>query len=958
MPFMEVLTKLLRECVRPNVVIISLLLTTLTEYRPTLACFDLLVQEKEALLCSPYTGILPPPEATSKVAMLQVSAAEFSKTGAFLTRANFTNLYNLNFLQITTSQLRLIKRGAFQDLQKLEHLDLSMNEITSIEDGAFSGLRLKKLILSGNVGLHFPANAFVGATINSFVAKDCSLKLLSYSLFSTTHTRHIDVAKNNIRSLDPRFATIIQPMSQRNTQDILAWGSLDVTDNPLRCDCSLYWFTQLIERQRQAIEPLLKAEGFKQVEGNLLNKQRPRSIRNTGVAPHDLSSSTEQVKRMYRLDIRCAEPEALKERRLPQPRDLLCPPPRIVGVDVMLFDGSPDTAQVTCYARGKPAPSLAWTYKVHDQEVQRILKSPATRILGDDSMPIEPSQATEEVQLALNVSLSPREVRDFTCVTWSTNSLETLAFSSMTGHEASRSLGQQNRLLQDYDGPVRTSATSMTPLHLKDMIDNDNLHQVNVRLKGPSQRIPITAVEPPQPGEQSSSNVDGTLDTSDLDSSKLQAEGYLQEFFVKRFTLLELIGAVIGTFALTLLLLCCVKRCIPLYCRAPHRDKSSHNKQQLLGSGAQKNRFALLGDETRYHNSPKSLFGQNRDTDAGRGLSDISCTSGTIMPGQQLDNFSHDDTFGSPIIPIGMVATSSTAGGSSSNANTAAYWRLPEYTYSISTGHEYDMPRLSDPLAGAMPIATSVSSNVTFPVSTKVYQEPPSGTLGGRSQSPRKTREGDHGEQVALPQMAAVPPIASYSDAMAQASVGPSYLLVNNRLAATSPLLPQFHLHGGTSSVNFGNFHGGTAYFNPGIGSPNLRALGPIHNAGTLSPSNSIVANSYLMGSPFNSVGIHSPGLQHPALYQSALLCDQSLAGTPSDALTRRSYYTSGNQQSSPVSRGKHLAMAEEDKEEETDEQLDAICTVNGHVTEGDTSVWSCQSSAGKPIPSSRKTGI
>ncbi|VDD79798.1 unnamed protein product [Mesocestoides corti] len=628
-------------------------------------CIELLSENSFALFCPSYSGSLPPEIPSGKqYSKLQIESANFPYGGSVLSKENFTGLEGLTYLRITSSGIDRITPDAFFNLKHLNHLDLSRNRLTFIEPGTFRGLKLKKLILSGNLGLQLPSAALSGAKIFNFVAKDCAIHSISYSLFKQTGTRHISLVNNRIRTLSDEFSSLILPSDG-------SWGSIDLSNNSLVCDCALLWLAQLIDRQRRYMDETSEPSG----SGPF---RYPRQV-----------DEPELFKPMYQLNLTCSAPKHLVHHRFPLPSEFDCPPPQITGIDIVILGKNMETVQLTCHARGRPTPNVAWAFKQHDQEVHRIVKSPKKLT------PWNRDQLSG-VYIGLNVSLREFQARDFSCITWSDSGLS-----------------RPTQVPNSQDNWLSVSTGSASSIVPRGPLSPDKAHRVGIRLSGlkledqdkfhglltePSANDSVAAVN----GEPPKMNV--TLFSP------------YQQLFVRRFTPLDLIGAIIGTFAATLILLCLVTRCIP---QCYHRKSRS-------------TKHALLHYERKQVMVPFSKDEKN-DTE--------TVEQNQLRSSQQQSAY---------------FADAATTVGSGSGPG---YWPIQDYAYS---SHEYDVPGMTDPLAGAMPLSPRPMLGVPNATGTLVRRGRPMSTSSlhpSAVQTPYLFPKAATSTALLLPPVATVPPL-------------------------------------------------------------------------------------------------------------------------------------------------------------------------------------------------------
>ncbi|KAM3184400.1 hypothetical protein ACTXT7_008429 [Hymenolepis weldensis] len=663
--------------------ITTLLLVACQIVQSTSNCIELLSGSSLGLFCPSYFGSLPPDISSDKhYSKLQIDSANFPYGGAVLSKENFTGLETLTYLRITSSGIERINPDAFYNLKQLTHLDLSKNRLTFIEGGTFRGLKLRKLILSGNVGLKLAATALSGAKIFNFVAKDCDINFISYSTFKQAGIRHFNFLNNRIRSVSEEFSDLIQPLDG-------TWGSIDLTNNSLVCDCSLLWLAQLLEKQRRYLEDS---------SSDLISARSSRFTRDT--------AEEEVFKPIYQLNLTCAAPKHLVMQRFPLPSEFDCPPPQVTGIDIAIAGKSMDTVQLTCHAKGRPSPNVAWAFQQHNQVVHRIVKSPTkAHPWNNDQM--------SDVSIGLNVSLREFQARDFSCIAWTDSGVDRPVSNSQ----------------DSWLGENPSSSSSVVP---RSPLSPEKAHRVGVRLSGLHIDDPEGFTSLMKSSSPNSSVTDLIETTPALDTTNMSP---YQQLFVRRFTPLDLIGAIIGTFVTTLILLCIITRCIPhCYHRKAHLSKSAllqYERKQVL--------TPFLKDENK------------RDAENSEQNKSQSQMQQQNHHQQQIQQQQQSAYF----------AEAATTVGSGSGP---AYWPVQDYAYST---HEYDVPGMTDPLAGAMPLSPHPMIGVPNATGTLVRRGRPMSTASlhqSAIQTPYlfpKASNSTNG--LILPPVATVPPLGVIS---------------------------------------------------------------------------------------------------------------------------------------------------------------------------------------------------
>ena len=199
-----------------------------------------------------------------------------------LSRGVFTPLTALTTLKLRYNRFRSFSGDAFRDAQQLVELDLSGNRINSVPSEALKPLRnLKRLWLRNNKLKTIGAFAFPALPLELLdlgsndtpVRMDpqamCSLiPQISYAEpnikeWSGMQTLRMD--HNGLSHLDPCIAKLIWTLQE-----------VDISGNPLRCDCRLYllrkWGTRTTFPNAQCASPFhLAGEYVNDLENHKLN---------------------------------------------------------------------------------------------------------------------------------------------------------------------------------------------------------------------------------------------------------------------------------------------------------------------------------------------------------------------------------------------------------------------------------------------------------------------------------------------------------------------------------------------------------------------------------------------------------------------------------------------------------------------------------------------------------------
>lgn len=146
---------------------------------------------------------------------------------------------SLRKLDISDNRLTKIPTSTLSRLGRLEELTLGQNDFDVIPNGAFVGLNnLRYLDISGSLKLHtIEENAFVAnSNLETLViVSNKALSTIEFGAFSgLPHLKNINLRDN---------ALAVIP------ENLFKWdelNSFDFSDNPLLCDCRIFWLQTLL----------------------------------------------------------------------------------------------------------------------------------------------------------------------------------------------------------------------------------------------------------------------------------------------------------------------------------------------------------------------------------------------------------------------------------------------------------------------------------------------------------------------------------------------------------------------------------------------------------------------------------------------------------------------------------------------------------------------------------------
>ncbi|XP_023315387.1 leucine-rich repeat-containing G-protein coupled receptor 4-like [Trichogramma pretiosum] len=131
---------------------------------------------------------------------------------------------NLQYLKLGDNDLHQIPSDALRRLHRLRHLDLRANNISVVSEDAFTGY---------------------GDSITFLNLQKNTIKFIPSSTFENLNSLEILNLQNNKLS-------ILSEDLVDSTVDTLK--VIDITDNPLVCDCKLYWFVAWLQNLQESNE--------------------------------------------------------------------------------------------------------------------------------------------------------------------------------------------------------------------------------------------------------------------------------------------------------------------------------------------------------------------------------------------------------------------------------------------------------------------------------------------------------------------------------------------------------------------------------------------------------------------------------------------------------------------------------------------------------------------------------
>ncbi|KAM3177346.1 hypothetical protein ACTXT7_004718 [Hymenolepis weldensis] len=479
-------------------------------------------REEQVVDCGPQDKIMGvPTNLPAGTVKLVIQGGMFPEPG-HLSAKNLTGLAHLVSLRIINSQLRSVESRAFFGMTNLRDLDLSLNLLYRIESHTFYGLNLQTLYLQKQRYQPDPYTLF-GSTADP-EPLDISTEAF-YGLSATSINLRRNFISNISYSLFSQVRGLEKLILSDNKVRQLDSRFAEYFDNP----------NYLLDLTENPLDCSCKLAW-------LVNR-----VKDWGTQASTLTCI---------VDPRISGPGSrIKLKKLTT--DHLCMGSKIqsIGVDISpagnaatlsctavtfsRLESSNQNLEAYRYNAAEPyvnhpvvrqrPPAVAWKY-VESGQLRKIAEMPSDH-------PLSFEQESISTTLPLNISLS-QTGRKFSCITWD---------------------------------------------------DKQNEQEILVTLRGPV--LPLL-IEPKESVTDSST---GSLDDGSSQDSNMKegasgpnpignmAYAHSSFLFQKQYTLLEMIGAVIGTFLVTLVVLLAGSRCMMML---KHRAISNHHAKEIGGRSA------------------------------------------------------------------------------------------------------------------------------------------------------------------------------------------------------------------------------------------------------------------------------------------------------------------------------------------------------------------------------------
>lgn len=420
---------------------------------------------------------------------VQLNMNENNFLTPILFRSNFSTYTKLEHLYISSCGIERIEVDTFADLTKLQWLDLSKNRLKVIEDYSFRGLTLEHLFLNDNPGMRISKNAFVGLRTMGLYIHNCAISQLS-----------LEVIRPMNRTL--KYLWLDGNKFESFQIDWLyVFRTLSHTrlaGNPLHCNCEVGWLFEFYKNNLKMF---------------------------TGVDPPS-----------------CRTPSRLRAKNFNElsAEDFRCQLPVFKKVDAIFEE---QVGKLNCVATGDPVPTIQWLKPGNGIETFK----PKAKTDSNDNYGIlylSDPQATEDlvykcvasnpagnVTFSLNVVWPPKYSRD--------------QFIINTPKPTPPPTLPPTKAILIPDPETLEKDKSKDKEKLDKISKSNNNEKSDILEKSDKQVSP--GIEKPRKTENSKD------DAYVINASKSGMSMKRETTIDGGFSLTDIIGAVVGTFLLTLL---------------------------------------------------------------------------------------------------------------------------------------------------------------------------------------------------------------------------------------------------------------------------------------------------------------------------------------------------------------------------------------------------------------------
>ena len=618
--------------------------------------------------CSPQDRIIGiPTNLPQGTRRLVIQGGLFPKPG-HLSAKNLTGLAHLVSLRIVNSQLRSIESRAFLGMTNLRDLDLSLNLLYRIEPHTFYGLSLQTLYLQEQ-RLKTESYSLFGPSA------DPEPLALSTEAFYGLSAARIDLRRNFISDISHTLFSKVGSLEKLILSDNRIRQLdpkfadyfdkpnrlLDLTGNPLECSCKLLWLANRV-KEWVVESPSLKTTCI--IDPRISGPGSRVELEKLTAAHLCMGSKIQSIG----VDI---TPTG-------QAATLSC-----TAIAFNPMDSVDQQLGAYRYSAAEPyinhpvvrlrPPSVAWKY-VEAGQLRQVTGIPSDLPHSFDSSFDGSESERNMITVKLNVSLS-QAGRKFSCITWDEKE-------------------NDQEVLVTLRGPMLPPATEF---------DEEAKEPVSRTL---DEKLPSPLDAKTKGNDLSSSSSSGNM-----------AISHSNFLFQKQYTLLEMIGAVIGTFLVTLVVLLLGSRCMMLL---KHRAISGHPSKAIGGRSTtydvivSKQSDAMGGTRTAGSSSNGGIQSMACDGMTAYPLYNhyLASASGVTYPTHIPPTASLiTSPTSAQLMPISaatpLLQTNMTIAGMQGMQPISQWPAPPGSAYSGAGSHEYDIPR-------AMEISQVASSQATL----------------------------------------------------------------------------------------------------------------------------------------------------------------------------------------------------------------------------------------------------
>lgn len=435
---------------------------------------------------------------------VQLNMNENNFLTSTLYRSNFSTYTKLEHLYLSSCGIERIEVDTFADLTKLQWLDLSKNRLRTIEDYTFRGLTLEHLFLNDNPGMRIAKNAFRGLRTNGLYIHNCAISELSLEVIKPLNRtlKYLWLDGNKFESFSSNWLYVFRRLTHTR-----------LAGNPLHCNCEVGWLFDFFQTNIKMF---------------------------TGVDPPS-----------------CRTPSRLRAKTFNEltAEDFRCQLPVFKKVDA-IFEES--VGKLNCLATGDPIPLIQWIKPGNDVETFQPKGKPSSNENYGILYLTDP-QATEDlvykcvasnpagnVTFSLNVVWPPKYSRDQVIINTPKTTLPpTIPPTKQTVTDL-KQIEKDRSKEKDSKQKIDTRDKLTVPFEKdKNMNSKDQSYIVDHKNSGENQKN--------SEGESKQIDRDKNDQPFIINASKSEMSIAREEIVQGGFSLADIIGAVVGTFLLTLL---------------------------------------------------------------------------------------------------------------------------------------------------------------------------------------------------------------------------------------------------------------------------------------------------------------------------------------------------------------------------------------------------------------------